>query len=141
MANNKVQLANGTVLIDITDTTAVASDVAAGKYFYNAAGVKTLGTASGGSAVIVETQDPAGGTVVSIVTDGSIDLTETTATAADVASGKYFFNAAGVKTMGTASGGGGGDPSSIQVYLEQDEDGYLLLTDTTVITSAVGVSF
>ena len=95
MANNKVQLANGTVLIDITDTTAVASDVAAGKYFYNAAGVKTEGTASGGgSAVIAETQDPAGGTVVSIITDGSIDLTETTATAADVASGKYFFNAA-----------------------------------------------
>lgn len=48
MANNKVQLANGTVLIDITDTTAVASDVAAGKYFYDAAGVKTLGTNSGG---------------------------------------------------------------------------------------------
>ena len=48
MANNKVQLADGTVLIDITDTTAVASDVAAGKYFYSAAGVKTLGTGSGG---------------------------------------------------------------------------------------------
>ena len=48
MANNKVQLANGTVLIDLTDTTAVASDVAQGKYFYTAGGVKTAGTASGG---------------------------------------------------------------------------------------------
>lgn len=86
MANNKVQLANGTVLIDITDTTAVASDVAAGKYFYDAAGVKTLGTNSGG-------------------------------------------------------GGSGGEPSSIQVYIEQDEDGYLLLTDTTLIPTAKGVSF
>lgn len=83
MANNKVVLADGTVLIDITDTTAVASDVAAGKYFYNAAGVKTLGTGSGG----------------------------------------------------------GSDPTSIQVYLEQDQDGYLLLDDASLITTAVGVSF
>lgn len=49
MANNIVQLADGTVLIDITDTTAVAADVTAGKYFYGADGVKTPGTASGGA--------------------------------------------------------------------------------------------
>lgn len=34
---------------DITDTTASASDVASGKYFYTSSGVKTQGTASGGS--------------------------------------------------------------------------------------------
>ena len=44
---SKVTL-NGTTLIDITDTTAVASDVADDKYFYTAAGNKTEGTASGG---------------------------------------------------------------------------------------------
>lgn len=44
MANNKVQLANGTVLIDITDTTATASDVLSGEYFYDASGVKTEGS-------------------------------------------------------------------------------------------------
>lgn len=33
---------------EITDTTAEASDVATGKYFYTASGVKTEGTASGG---------------------------------------------------------------------------------------------
>lgn len=35
------------------------------------------------------------------------DVSDTTATASDVASGKYFYSAAGVKTAGTASGGGG----------------------------------
>ena len=36
---------------DVTDTTAAASDVASGKYFYTAAGVLTAGTSSGGSSV------------------------------------------------------------------------------------------
>ena len=36
---------------DVTDTTAAASDVASGKYFYTAAGVRTAGTSSGGSPV------------------------------------------------------------------------------------------
>ena len=51
MANNKVQLADGSVLIDLTDTTAVASDVAQGKYFYGADGIKIEGTASSASWV------------------------------------------------------------------------------------------
>ena len=49
MANNKVQLADGTVLVDLTDATAVASDVIAGKFFYGADGVKTLGTGTSGA--------------------------------------------------------------------------------------------
>ena len=44
--------AGGTVrtitAVDISDTTAVAGDVAQGKYFYTADGTKTAGTASGG---------------------------------------------------------------------------------------------
>ena len=39
---------------DVTDTTAAASDVASGKYFYTAAGVKTAGTASGGGGYFAE---------------------------------------------------------------------------------------
>ena len=35
------------------------------------------------------------------------DVTDTTATASDVASGKYFYTASGVRTRGTSSGGGG----------------------------------
>lgn len=47
MAINKVQYGNS-VLIDLTDTTAEAADVLAGKYFYGKDGVKTLGTGTGG---------------------------------------------------------------------------------------------
>lgn len=34
---------------DVSDTTAAASDVASGKYFYTSAGVRTAGTGGGGS--------------------------------------------------------------------------------------------
>lgn len=37
-----------------------------------------------------------------------VDVTDTTAAAADVASGKYFYTSSGVLTQGTSSGGGGG---------------------------------
>ena len=37
------------------------------------------------------------------------DVSDTTAAAEDVASGKYFYTAAGVRTEGTSSGGGGGN--------------------------------
>lgn len=43
------------------------------------------------------------------------DVTDTTAAAADVASGKYFYTAAGVRTQGTNSGGGGGSSKNAQV--------------------------
>ncbi|MBR2555751.1 MAG: hypothetical protein IKE94_12890 [Aeriscardovia sp.] len=42
------------------------------------------------------------------------DVSDTTAAAADVASGKYFYTAAGVRTQGTNSGGGG-DSKNAQV--------------------------
>lgn len=35
---------------DVTDTTAAASDVVSGKYFYTASGVRTQGTSSGGGS-------------------------------------------------------------------------------------------
>lgn len=90
---------------DVSDTTATASDVLNSKYFYNASGQKVQGTATGGGTAaisVVDTADPAGGVVRTIT---ALDISDTTAVAADVASGKYFYAADGTKTAGTGSGG------------------------------------
>ena len=67
MAVNKV-IYGGNTLIDITDTTAVAADVASGKYFYSNGGVKTQGTSTKDS-----------------------DTTDATATAAEILYGKTAY--------------------------------------------------
>lgn len=51
--NNKVVLRNGTVVLDVTPTTAIESDVASGKIFVKADGSLGTGTASGGDNVFV----------------------------------------------------------------------------------------
>ena len=76
MGINKVQYGN-TVLIDLTDTTAVASDVLAGKCFYGKDGAKTLGTGSGGGGGSV-TQDQDGYIVLPSTGGGSPSATQHT---------------------------------------------------------------
>lgn len=60
------------------------------------------------------------------------DVTDTTAAAADVASGKYFYTSAGVKTEGTASGGGGG---AVTVVDTPDSHGGTIREITAIVVS------
>ena len=53
------------------------------------------------------------------------DTSPTTAAAADVAAGKYFFTANGVLTLGTSSGG------VEDGHVWQDENGYIVVSDET----------
>ena len=66
------------------------------------------------------------------------DVTDTTATAADVASGKYFYTSAGVRTQGTGSGGGGG--SAIVIEDTTDSHGGTIREITAVDLSSDTVS-
>jgi len=157
MANNpyvnKVIKADGTTIIDISDTTATASDVASGKYFYTAAGAKTQGTASGGSgtAIIEDTLDANGGTIRSITTTDEVTLTTKSITA----NGTYAAssdNVDGYSSVTVNVSGGGGDtwtwmgknPTKISTlrnvkeYLE--DTAYATWTPTTTQTTLVASS-
>lgn len=52
--------------VDPSDTTATASDVASGKYFYAADGTRTLGTKTDQVVSVTETPDSHGGTIIEI---------------------------------------------------------------------------
>lgn len=90
----------------------------------NSVTVNVSGGGSGTEVVsVVDTTDTAGGTIRTIT---AVDISDTTATAADVASGKYFYTAAGVKTAGTSSGGGSQDQAEIDDVTFIDYDGTIL---------------
>lgn len=63
------------------------------------------------------------------LTDSSLDVSDTTATASDVAQGKVFYDSAGQRTTGTASGGGGnigGLANMVDISDSTYEIGYML---------------
>ena len=86
----------------------------------------------------MDTVDSHGGTVREIT---ALDISDTTAVASDVAQGKYFYTALGVKTAGAASGGGG-TPSQTQhtIYFEFSDNTNTTITgywDGTFISDAI----
>ena len=64
MANNKVQLSNGTVLIDLTGTTVTPATLKNGETALDASGALITGTATmgtGEAVVVTDTTLPSGG--------------------------------------------------------------------------------
>lgn len=115
----------GTAAFDdttISSDAATASDIANGKKAW-VNGSLIVGTGSGGGGTpaisVVDTTDSHGGTVRTIT---ALDISDTTAVASDVASGKYFYTANGTKTQGTASGGGGATQHTIHLEFDDSTD-------------------
>ena len=129
MGINKVVYGN-TTLIDLTDSTlASAGQLSQGITAYDRTGTKITGTASGGGTGtftdVVESL-PGGGDH-HIIT--GVNISDTTAVASDVATGKVFYTSNGTRTVGTSSGGGGGESN---LHLLTTDEIYVSTASTTV---------
>ena len=101
MAVNKVVYGQ-TTLIDLTADTVTPQVLLAGYTAHDKSGALITGTASsGGSVVITETADVHGGTIKTITTDGSIDLSNDTVDAANLLSGYTAHDSAGQAVAGS----------------------------------------
>lgn len=97
------------------------SDVPAITVPQTGGGTVTFYENGGGTPAIsvVDTTDTHGGTIRTIT---ALDISDTTATAADVLNSKYFYTAQGVKTQGTATGGGGATHHTIHLEFSDSTD-------------------
>ena len=142
MANNqyvnKVQYGSNT-LIDLTSDTAVASDVASGKYFHLATGERVQGTATpGGTSAGTVTQDANG----YLILDDDAPAGPTLITKSITANGTYNASSDSADgyssvTVNVSGGGGGGDMSDPIRFF--DYDGTLVASYSSVPASLPSV--
>ena len=127
--NNKVQLADGTVLIDLTGTTATADKILQGYGAFGADGSWMDGTAvagSGSAIVVTDTLDEHGGTIRSI---NAVSLDGDTVRPDVLLSGYTAHNSLGEAIVGTASGGG--SPTlQAKTHIEPTESSQTITADT-----------
>lgn len=86
---------------DVTDTTAAAADVASGKYFYTAAGVRTQGTNSGGTSKNVQVVQGTTRTTSSTLTAIGAEMTVTKTGTYDVYWSAFRSSTSSSYTYGT----------------------------------------
>lgn len=72
--NNKIQLSDGTTLIDLTSDTVTAANLAQGVTAHDASGAPITGTMSGGAVIIQDTTDVHGGTIREITATDVVNL-------------------------------------------------------------------
>lgn len=104
---NKVNLADGTSIIDISDTTATADKILQGYGAYGKDGAWMDGTAvagSGSAVTVVDTPDEHGGTIRTIT---AVSLAGDTVSAAHLETGYTAHDALGNPITGTLSPSGG----------------------------------
>lgn len=137
---NRVDVVRGNTtdtLINISDTTAIASDVAQGKYFYLASGQKVAGTSTGGGGTEAGTvtQDPDG----YLVLDDDAPSHVTVEALSVTANGTYTAPTGTAYSPVTVnvSGGGGGDMSDPIRFF--DYDGTLVASYSAVPDSLPSV--
>ena len=106
---------------EVSDTTAGASDVASGKYFYTSSGVKTEGTASGGSATLITKNITANGTynASSDNADGysSVTVSVSGGGSSNVIQGTFTTGSAAGASTFTIPYSGNGYPISFLAYV------------------------
>ena len=145
---NKVNLADGTTILDISDTTATADKILQGYGAYGADGAWIDGTAiagAGSAITITDTTDASGGTIRTIT---GVSLAGDTVTAAHLETGYTAHDALGNAITGQLSPGGQPnlqaktnlDPTESSQTIEADSgyDGLSSVQINAVSSSFVG---
>lgn len=127
----------GNTLTTVNNQTRVLNT--SGKWLEDDITIVDVTQSGGGTPAIsvVDTLDAKGGTVRTIT---ALDISDTTATASDVAVGKYFYTSGGIKTAGSNSGGGTPSATAHTIYFEFSDNTNTTITayyDDSFISSAI----